>query len=41
MKTIYDIFFYSIYYLLNILRPLLKIRFLQVETYNIGLMSQQ
>ena len=40
MKTIYDIFFYSIYYLLNILRPLLKIRFLQVETYNIGHMSQ-
>lgn len=40
MKIIYNIFFYSIYYLLNILSPLLKIRLLQIETYNIGHMSQ-
>ncbi len=41
MKSlIYNLFFNSIYFFLNLLNPLIKIRFLQVETRAIGHMSQ-
>ena len=36
----YNIFFYFIYYLLNFLHPIIKVRLLQIETYAIGHMSQ-
>ena len=41
MKVIiYNIFFRSIYYFLNFINPIIKIRLLQIETYAIGHMSQ-